>query len=201
MIKTLPRKQVRVGPADNGRRMSLDRFDRAIAQEGYLYELNKGIIEVSDVPEPKHALQVQEFRDTLVAYRLAHPNLVTLVAGSKEAKILLDKSQTERHPDVSVYVSPVPDTPDVWSLWVPAIVVEVVSKSSTDRDYKEKPDEYLQFGVAEYWIIDAFKRQMTVLVRWGGQWKKRIVRPPQKYETRQLPGFALDLKRVLSSAK
>jgi hypothetical protein len=45
--KTL-RKPVHIGPEDHGRRMSLDLFADAIAQEGYLYELGNGVIEVSD---------------------------------------------------------------------------------------------------------------------------------------------------------
>ena len=201
MIKTLQRKQVHVGPDDNGRRMSLDRFDRAIGQQGYLYELSMGVIEVSDVPEPKHFKQVQAVRNQLVVYQEANPELVDSIAASNDAKILLASSQTERHPDLFVYLSPPPDVKDVWSLWTPEIVVEVVSKSSMRRDYEDKPGEYLQFGVDEYWIVDSFKHHMTVLIRWRGQWKEKIVKPPQKYTTRHLPGFSLDLKRVLAAAK
>jgi Uma2 family endonuclease len=201
MIKTLRRKKIHVGPEDNGRRMTLDEFDRAIGREGYIYELNKGVIEVSDVPEPKHALQVQAVRNQLVVYQEAVPNIVNLIAGSNEAKILVTGTQSERHPDLSIYRSPAPDVHDVWSLWVPEIVIEVVSKSSVKRDYEEKPAEYLQFGVDEYWIVDAFKQQLTVLIRWRGQWKEKIVKPPQKYTTRHLPGFSLDMKRVFAAAK
>jgi hypothetical protein len=41
---------IRVGPADPGRRMSLDEFDRARGVEGYGYELGKGVAQVVDVP-------------------------------------------------------------------------------------------------------------------------------------------------------
>lgn len=173
MIKTLRRKQIQVGAEDNGRRMSLDQFDRAIGQEGYLYELNKGVIEVSDVPELKHGMKVQEVRDQLVAYRSAHPGAINYIAGSNDAKVLLAESQSERHPDILVYLTPPPDVDDVWSLWVPKIVVEVVSKSSMKRDYEDKPGEYLQFGVDEYWIVDSYKQQLTVLIRWRASGRKR----------------------------
>jgi Uma2 family endonuclease len=109
--------------------------------------------------------------------------------------------QSERHPDISVYLSAPPDGPDVWSLWIPAIVVEVVSKSSAKRDYQDKPGEYLSFGIDEYWIIDSFKNQMTAMTRWRGQRKDKIVKATQKYSTRHLPGFSLDLKRVMSAGK
>jgi Uma2 family endonuclease len=181
--------------------MSLARFDRATGREGYLYELNKGVIEVVDVPHPKHFAQVQELRDQLVAYRLRHRNIVHSITGSNESKILLTTDQSERHPDLSIYLSPPPDGKDVWSLWVPGVVVEVVSRTSAKRDYEHKPSEYLEFGVREYWIIDSTKEQMTALVRRGGRWEPRVVTPPQKYSTFLLPGFTLNLKRVLSAAK
>jgi len=114
---------------------------------------------------------------------------------------LIASTQSERHPDLSIYLDTQPDVSDVWSVWVPAIVIEVISTRSSARDYEDKPDEYLEFGVSEYWIVDAAKGQMTVLIRWRGQWKKQIVKPAQKFTTRLLPKFTLDLKRVLAAAK
>lgn len=202
MLKTPIRKPVRVGPEDDGQRMSLDRFDRAIGREGYLYELNKGVIEVTNVPAPTHEMQVQELRDQLTAFRLAHPGLTHLIAGPGGSKLLIGSDESERHPDLSVYLSPPPtNRREVWEIWIPEIVIEVVSESSIKRDYDDKPDEYLHFGVREYWIVDALKQQMTALVRQGGQWKPHVIKPTQKYATRILPGFSLNLKRVLNAGK
>ena len=69
MLKMLTkprRRQIQVGPQDNGKPTSLSDFDKAVAQEGYCYELGKGIIEVSDVPHPSHFFQLQELRDPRV---------------------------------------------------------------------------------------------------------------------------------------
>ncbi len=63
------------------------------------------------------------------------------------------------------------------------------------------PEEYLAFGVAEYWIIDGQTRRMTVNTRWRGLWKPRVLKPNQKYVTPLLPGFALDLKRVFAAGR
>jgi len=204
MLKMLTkprRKQIQVGPQDHGRKMSLADFDKAIAQEGYLYELAKGVIEVSDVPHPSHLLQVQEIRDQLGAYRLEKRDVIFAISGSNESKILVESDQSERHPDISVYLTPPPDSKDVWSTWIPAVVVEVVSKSSIERDYEVKPGEYLAFGVDEYWIVDGLKMQMTANTRWRGRWKPRVLKPSQKYSPLCLPGFTLDLKRLFSVAK
>ena len=204
MLKILRKPRTKapvVGPNDHGRSMSLDAFDHAVAVEGHLYELNKGVIEVSDVPKPSHLLQVQEIREQLTRYRFEHPDTIMVIAAGNEAKILLASDQSERHPDLLVYLSSPPDVKDVWSIWVPAIVVEIVSESSIKRDYEDKPPEYLGFGIDEYWIVDAMKQQMTALTRWRGQWKEKIVKPSQKYATSHLPGFSLDLKRVFAAAK
>ena len=62
---TMSRAIVKVGPADHGKRMSLDDFDKAEVQEGYLYELNRGVIVVSDVPRPRHLAMVNAARRQL----------------------------------------------------------------------------------------------------------------------------------------
>jgi Uma2 family endonuclease len=193
------RKPKQIGPDDSGRPMSLAEFDRVDGQEGFLYELNKGIIEVTSIPHRRHFVQANEIREQLYAYKFQSPGVIEAVGTPDGTKLLIETEESERHPDVAVYTTPMPDVDEIWSIWVPTIAVEVVSKSSVKRDYEDKPGEYLAFGVSEYWIFDEFKKQMTALTRHGGAWKEKIIKPSQKYSTRHLPGFALDLKRVLVS--
>ena len=49
---------LRIGPADHGRTMTLDEFEDAEFEEGYRYELARGVLEVSEVPGEPHALIV-----------------------------------------------------------------------------------------------------------------------------------------------
>ncbi len=193
------RKPIHVGPADNGRQMSLDDFDHAIGEEGYFYELNRGVIEVTNIPHRRHMVQMLNVRDQLIGYKLANPGVIQAVAGSFDSKMLIGDEESERHPDISVYLSPMPDVDEIWSIWVPTIAVEIVSESSAKRDYEEKPPEYLAFGVQEYWIVDGFRRQLTALTRYrGAEWREKVVKPNHKpYATRHLPGFTFDLKSVL----
>ena len=191
----LARSPVHIGPADHGRQMSLDEFDTAIGQEGRRYELNRGVIEVTDLPGRQHLSQMLQLRDQLIAHQLAHPGVITAVAGSFDSKLLIGDEESERHPDLSVYLSPMPDVDDLWSVWVPTIVIEIVSEGSATRDYEEKPPEYLAFGVQEYWIVDRFQRRMTVLTRYRGRWRPKVVKPTGKpYATPHLPGFTLVLR-------
>jgi Uma2 family endonuclease len=192
-----------IGPSDHGRRMSLDEFDRAEGREGYLYELSRGVITVVDVPNPRHFKIVNATRRQFAAYDVAHPGQIYAIAGGSDCKLLIGGLESERHPDLAVYKTSPPDEEageDVWSLWVPEIVIEVVSPSSRQRDYEEKPEEYLRFGVREYWIIDAENQEVLVLRRSRGAWARRVIRPPDVYRTRLLPGFAFAPAAVFEAA-
>ena len=203
MVKALAsrRKRTQIGPDDNGRRMSLAEFDRIDGQEGFVFELNKGVIEVNATPHRRHFVQLNELREQMFAFDVHNSGVIEAIGTPDSTKMLIESEESERHPDLAVYTTPMPDVDDVWSIWVPAIAVEIVSESSIKRDYEDKPGEYLAFGVSEYWIMDEFKKQMTVLIRPRGAWKEKIVKPSQKYSTRHLPGFALDLKPVFATAK
>jgi Uma2 family endonuclease len=189
-----------IGPSDHGRPMTLDEFDLAEGVEGHLYELGRGVIVVTDVPGPSHFAQVEAIRRQLYRYDAAHPGVIHGIAAGSDAKILVADEQSERHPDLLIYKTP-PPASDVWSTWVPEIVIEVVSPSSAHRDYEEKPAEYLGFGVSEYWIVDALKQQMSVLRRSRGQWARSSVKQGETYQTRLLPAFTLDVAAVLDAAK
>ncbi len=172
--------------------MSLDDFDTASAREGRLYELSRGVINVTDVPNEPHGGIVHDIHTQLTAYLLKNPNVIYRIAAGSDCKLLIEGFESERHPDLAVYKTAPPET-DVWSTWIPEIVIEVLSADSGKRDYEEKPPEYLAFGVQEYWILDRVKGQFTALVRTRGRWAEQVIRPPQTYRCRLLPGFELDL--------
>ncbi len=87
----------------------------------------------------------------------------------------------------------------------PTIVVEFVSKARRDRvrDYEHKRQQYLDLGVAEYWVIDRFQRIMTVFRRnppETGPEDALIIHETETYRTDLLPGFDLPLKDLLAVA-
>jgi Uma2 family endonuclease len=193
---------IKIVPSDHGRCMSLADFEHAEVQEGFLYELARGVIIVSDVPNPPHLAQVTAVRRQLNAYDLAHADRIHTIASGGECKILLANLESERHPDLAVYKTPPPSPKEeVGAMWVPEIVIEVVSPGSEERDYNEKREEYLQFGVQEYWIVDAQRQQVLILRRSGGRWAERILRAPETYRTRQLPRFELHCAPVFEAAR
>jgi len=193
-----------IGPGDHGRRMSLAEFEHADGAEGHLYELGRGVVAVVDVPKPFHLVLIQAIRRQFYAYDASHPGRIHAIASGGECKILIEAFESERHPDLAIYKTPPPEgdiDDDVWSQWVPEIVIELVSRSSRFRDYEEKPEEYLQFGVREYWIIDAEQGVMKVLRRSRGRWSEREVLPPATYRTRLLPGFEFSIAAVFAAAE
>jgi Uma2 family endonuclease len=185
--------------ADVGRRMSLAEFDRAECAEGVALELSRGVITMVEVPNVRHFLQVDAIRRQLYSYQGVQPDRVNYIGSGADCKILIEALDSERHPDVLVYTSP-PPAEETWSIWIPELVIEVVSQSSRDRDYHEKPDEYLQFGVKEYWIIDSFERRMTVYHRSRGKWKTSTVGESSCHVTHLLPGLKFDFTMVQAAA-
>ena len=193
---------IRIGPEDHGRAMSLADFEHAKVKEGYLYELERGVIVVSDVPNLPHAAQVIAARRQLAAYDLAHPGRIYGVFAGNECKILISEDESERHPDIAVYMTePTSEDSGVWLNWVPEIVVEVVSAQSHERDYNTKRKEYLRFGVSEYWILDLVKSELLVHRRAGDRWRKSKVPAGKLYTTPLLPGLEFDCGRVFEAAR
>ncbi|MEK6259770.1 MAG: Uma2 family endonuclease [Planctomycetota bacterium] len=192
----------RLGPADHGRTMSLAEFDHAEADAGFRYELSRGVVTVVEVPNPSHLAMQHAVLRQLYAYDATRPGVIQLIGPSGSSKMLIEHFESERHPDVAVYkTAPPTDNSTAWAVWVPELAVEIVSSDSRHRDYDEKPDEYLQFGVQEYWILDAERAEMLVHRRVGGRWKKQIVKPPELHTTHLLPDLQFSCEAVFAAAK
>jgi Uma2 family endonuclease len=179
----------RIGPADHGHRISLDEFVEADFQDGWLYELARGVIDVTEVPSPRHGQIVRRVARLFILYEEANPGTITYGAGGGECRLRLPGMQSDRHPDQAIYLDPEPPGPNPWASWIPHIIVEVVSKGGERRDYIEKREEYLQIGVREYWILDPARQELLVLSRAGDVWLERVVPLGAVYQTPLLPGL------------
>jgi len=182
--------------------MSLGEFEHAEVEQGFHYELSRGVVTVSDVPSRLHLLQVASIRDQFQSYKIMNPARIHIIAAGSECKLLIGDFESERHPDLAIYLTPPPEIDDdeLWVQWVPEIVIEVVSPSSRQRDYDQKPEEYLRLGVKEYWIVDADERAMIVMRRSRGRWIEKSVRTPAVYRTRLRPGLAFSCSAVFKTA-
>jgi Uma2 family endonuclease len=76
----------------------------------------------------------------------------------------------------------------------PDLAVEIVSPDSVDRDYGKKRDQYEQFGVEEYWIVDELEEKITLLHRQPDGRYQEIEPDNGVLHSRVLPGFHLRLE-------
>ena len=83
----------------------------------------------------------------------------------------------------------------------PALVIEVISPSSTAIDREVKRSIYSEHGVGEYWIVDPDTRTLSVLVL-----DSKEFREVGRYSASDillsptLPGLALDLAHIFPSS-
>jgi len=179
----------RIGPADHGRPISLDDFVDAEFEGGWLYELARGEIVVTEVPGIHHGRIVGRLAETFVIYNRANPGVINYRAGGGECRLRLPGMQSDRHPDQAIYLLPPPPGQSPWTHWCPDLVVEVVSEGGEHRDYLEKREEYLRVGVTEYWLLDPGERRLLVLKRAGDVWEETIVPAGTSYQCHLLPGL------------
>ncbi len=184
---------IRIGPADNGRRMSIDEFMEADVEEGYRYELARGVLEVTYVPGEPHGLIVWKLLRMILAFDASHPGRIFRAGCASEFRLWLPTVISGRNPDIAIVLHNTPKDPRGWR--PPILVMEVVSEGSEarERDYVIKREEYLAFGIREYWIVDPEARTVTVLVRDGDAWIEQVFRAAEQATSTILPGLAIAL--------
>ncbi len=155
--------KVRIGPADNGRRMTLEEFREAEEEEGYRYELARGVLKVVQVPNDPHGQVVDNLHNSVTVYRHQHPRMIRRIGGGGEFRLWVHEKGSGRNPDLAIVFQGAPK--DERGRRRLAWVAEVVSKRGEENDYVKKCEDYLIFGIREYWIIDPQRGQVTVLIR------------------------------------
>ncbi len=178
----------RLSPSDHGRPMTLDEFLDAEVEPGHRYELARGVLEVTKVPNDPHGQVVSNLYRDLFTYDHARPGRILRVGGGSEFQLILPTLTSSRNPDLAVVLRGSPT--DFRGRRVVTLVAEVVSPGSIDRDYRVKREEYLAHGIREYWIVDLAGRKLTLLARDGDAWVERILQGDDPIASLVLPGLA-----------
>jgi Uma2 family endonuclease len=100
--------RIQIGPADHGRRMTLEEFVEADEEPGYRYELARGVLEVTEVPYDPHAKIVDNLREALSAYRRLHPGVFYCIGHAGEVRLIIPGLGSDRNPDVAIVFSDAP---------------------------------------------------------------------------------------------
>lgn len=189
----------RLDPGANGIRMTVEEF-LALEQSDdcYRYELINGVVVVNPPASDAEAGPNDELGHLLRSYKADHPQGQSLDDTFFERDVLT--SIGIRRVDRAIYAG-LGRKPHSRKD-IPTIIVEFVSpgKRAYTRDYEEKRTEYLAVGVKEYWVIDRFRRTMTVFFQAPAELAFRVVAEAETYTTPLLPGFELSLKRLLQLA-
>jgi Uma2 family endonuclease len=187
---------LRFGPESNGLEISPREFDRADFEEGWRYELINGVLIVSPPAAEEERDPNGELDYGLRLYRDTHPNGSCLDATIAEQTLKTNGNRRRADRVLWIGLGRLPEPFET-----PTIVIEFVSQRKRDweRDYETKRDEYRAIGVKEYWVIDRFRRTLTVFFG-TGRVDKRVYRERQTYTTPHLPGFELPLARLLALA-
>lgn len=185
----------RIGPRANGMSMTPEEFwqhDNWVP--GYRYELVHGVLIVNPPPDIGERNPNDELGYWIRLYRDTHPNGKVIDETSPEHTIATSAGFRRADRVIWAGLGRLPDP----NADIPTIVIEFVSKRSRDRqrDYIEKRDEYRAAGVQEYWVIDRFRRCLTVCTAT----EESIIDADRVYSTQLLPGFELSVARVLAIA-
>jgi Uma2 family endonuclease len=197
MTTAVRKRRRQFGPAAAGTLMTVREFDRADFVEGFCYELINGVLIVSPSPLENERDPNGELEYLLRVYRDTHPEGWALDATLFEQTVKTQKNRRRADRVIWAGLGRHPRCGEI-----PTIIVEFVSAGKRDRqrDYEDKRDEYLPLGVKEYWVIDRFKKTLTVFWLEGDQVRKKVIRANQKYRTGLLPGFELPLAQLFAAA-
>jgi Uma2 family endonuclease len=184
-----------IGPDENGMLMTPEEFD-AIEdwEEGYRYELVHGVLVVNPPPPAGERKPNDLLGHWLQSYSES-PQGSALDETLPEETIRTRTGRRRADRVIWIGLGRLPDQ----GRETPTIAIEFVGPRNRDRqrDYIDKRREYSEVGVREYWIVDRFRRNMTVF---RGLDEELMILENQTYTTDLLPGFELPLAQLLAAA-
>jgi Uma2 family endonuclease len=165
------------------------------ADTNHLIEFTDGEIEVLPMPTSHHQVIM------LLLYELFKAFLHPLGGKVLVAPLRLQvRPGKYREPDV-LMLRDAADPRYQDAFWLGAdLVVEVVSPDRPERDTEEKPRDYAEAGIPEYWIVNPIDETITVLALAGERYLTHGVFPRGAQATSLLlEGFFIPVAEVFDA--
>lgn len=167
---------------------------------GCLIEFDHGRVERLPMPDEFHQSVLSNLFMALSAFVLPK-KLGKILFAPLPVKV---SDQKYREPDLVFRSSKLPKTdPETTKFWNRVtLAVEVMSRGSRSRtrDLIEKRKDYATAGIAEYWIIDLKKKEITVLnLRRGEYVETGVYRVGDLARSTVLSPFEISVESVFST--
>lgn len=164
-------------------------------QTNRLVEFTDGFLEELPMPTERHQAMVEYLFDEFRAYikpRGGKARFAPLRLQIRPGKY--------REPDILLVLS-LSDPRRQDRFWRGAdLAIEVVSPDKPERDLVEKPTDYAEGGVQEYWIVNPIDETISVLRLEGAIYLEAgIYRRGDTANSVLLPGFSLDVAAVFEA--
>ena len=172
---------------------SVEQYLKLTNQTNRLIEFSDGVIEVLPMPTKYH----QAVSRVLFLALLA---VMQRIGGDLfYAPLRLEiRAGKFREPDLLLVLNR--DDPRAQNeYWTGAdLVIEIVSPDKPQRDTEEKPIEYAEAGIPEYWIVNPLTNTITVLVLDGAEYVEHgVFQRGERARSKLLSGFSISVDAVL----
>lgn len=174
---------------------TVEQYLALTSDTNWLVEYTDGVIEVLPIPTDKHQAIALALLLSLLAF--VRPRGGTALYAPLRVEVRPGKF---REPDLLVLLN-ADDPRRQNAYWLGAdIVVEIVSPDRPERDTEEKPLDYAEAGIPEYWIVNPLDDTITVLTLVGDSYAERaIFRRGERAASKLLDGFSISVDAVFDT--
>jgi len=191
--------QLKLGPADHGRQLSLDEFDEAEFEPGAKYEIIDGRLYVSAEPNPAENFLETWLFIKLITYSGLRQDIINYVSVKSRLFVHSRSKSTVPEPDLAAYQNYPREKPLKelhWRDLGPILVAEVLVEGDPHKDLVRNSELYLEVpSIREYWILDGRQNpdEPTLIQhrRHGTRWVERSFPHGSTFTTKLLPEFSL----------
>jgi Uma2 family endonuclease len=174
---------------------SVEQYLKLSNQTNHLIEFTDGVIEVLPMPTRDHQVILAFLYEVLLL--LLRPRAGKVLFAPLRLQVRPGKF---REPDV-LALQDARDPRNQNEYWLGAdLVIEIVSPDRPARDTEEKPLDYAEAGISEYWIVNPLTETITVLVLEGQAYAEHgVFGRGDRAVSKFIDGFSVSVSEVFDA--